>query len=27
MNMLVSPYYYESGGSVIDWIPAEEVTD
>jgi hypothetical protein len=24
MNMLVSPYYYESGGTVIDWIPADE---
>jgi hypothetical protein len=24
MNMLVSPYYPESGGSVIDWVPAEE---
>jgi hypothetical protein len=22
MNYLVSPYYYESGGSVIDWMPA-----
>lgn len=21
MNMLVSPYYYRSGGSVIDWCP------
>ncbi len=20
-NMLVSPYYYSSGGSVIDWVP------
>jgi hypothetical protein len=24
MNMLVSPYYPNSGGSVIDWVPAEE---
>jgi hypothetical protein len=23
MNMLVSPYYYESGGTVIDWIPPD----
>lgn len=23
MNMLVSPYYFESGGSVIDCIPAD----
>jgi hypothetical protein len=22
MNLLVSPYYYESGGTVIDWVPA-----
>jgi hypothetical protein len=22
MNFLVSPYYYESGGTVIDWVPA-----
>ena len=22
MNYLVSPYYYESGGTVIDWMPA-----
>ncbi len=22
MNMLVSPYYYQAGGSVIDWMPA-----
>ena len=21
MNMLVSPYYFSSGGSVIDWMP------
>lgn len=21
MNMLVSPYYFNSGGSVIDWVP------
>ena len=23
MNFLVSPYYFESGGTVIDWVPAE----
>jgi hypothetical protein len=23
MNLLVSPYYPESGGTVIDWMPAE----
>jgi len=23
MNYLVSPYYYESGGTVIDWMPAD----
>jgi hypothetical protein len=23
MNMLVSPYYPESGGTVIDWMPAD----
>ncbi len=23
MNMLVSPYYPESGGTVIDWIPPD----
>jgi len=22
LNYLVSPYYYEGGGSVIDWFPA-----
>jgi hypothetical protein len=22
-NFLVSPYYYKSGGTVIDWMPAE----
>jgi len=22
-NYLVSPYYYESGGTVIDWMPAD----
>lgn len=21
MNFLVSPYYFESGGTVIDWVP------
>ncbi|MFQ6070381.1 MAG: hypothetical protein ACE5LC_07630 [Candidatus Aminicenantales bacterium] len=24
MNVLASPYYLESGGSVIDWIPARK---
>ena len=23
MNLLVSPYDFESGGSVIDWMPAD----
>jgi hypothetical protein len=23
MNLLVSPYYYRSGGSVIDWVPID----
>ena len=23
MNMLVSPYYFLSGGSVIDWMPIQ----
>lgn len=23
-NYLVSPYYFEGGGTVIDWFPAEE---
>ncbi len=23
MNFLVSPYYFESGGTVIDWMPAD----
>lgn len=23
MNFLVSPYYFESGGTVIDWVPAD----
>lgn len=23
MNFLVSPYYLEGGGSVIDWMPAD----
>jgi len=23
MNWLVSPYYFEGGGSVIDWMPAD----
>jgi hypothetical protein len=22
MNVMASPYYLESGGTVIDWIPA-----
>ena len=24
MNVLASPFYLESGGSVIDWIPARQ---
>jgi hypothetical protein len=24
MNCLVSPYYEEGGGTVIDWVPADE---
>ncbi|MDA3800331.1 MAG: hypothetical protein PF692_14800 [Kiritimatiellae bacterium] len=24
MDFLVSPYYFEGGGSVIDWVPAED---
>ena len=23
MNFLVSPYYFQSGGSVIDWMPVD----
>jgi len=23
MNFLVSPYYFESGGTVIDWLPVD----
>ncbi|UCC40390.1 MAG: hypothetical protein JSV96_02770 [Candidatus Aminicenantes bacterium] len=23
MNFLVSPYYFESGGTVIDWMPVD----
>jgi hypothetical protein len=23
MNLLVSPYYFESGGTVIDWMPPD----
>lgn len=23
MNMLVSPYYFKSGGTVIDWMPPD----
>ena len=26
-NFLVSPYYFESGGTVIDWLPAEDVEE
>lgn len=26
-NLLVSPYYYESGGSVIDWMPMDAWID
>lgn len=26
-NVLVSPYYPNSGGTVIDWIPADEVDE
>ncbi len=26
-NLLVSPYYYESGGSVIDWMPLDAWVD
>ena len=24
MNVLASPYYLESGGTVIDWVPVEK---
>lgn len=24
MNLLVSPYYFESGGTVIDWEPVDD---
>jgi len=27
MNMLVSPYYYRSGGSVIDWMSLDNAAD
>ncbi|MDB6169074.1 MAG: hypothetical protein JWM88_1938 [Verrucomicrobia bacterium] len=27
MNMLVSPYYYRSGGSVIDWVPVDPLEE
>lgn len=27
MNYLVSPYYFESGGTVIDWLPLEPNRD
>ena len=27
MNVLASPYYLESGGTVIDWMPIEESED
>ncbi len=26
-NWLVSPYYYEAGGTVIDWLPPEFADD
>ncbi len=26
-NWLVSPYYYASGGSVIDWVPPDFAAD
>ena len=26
-NLLVSPYYPESGGTVIDWMPADSVIE
>ncbi len=26
-NWLVSPYYYEAGGTVIDWLPPEAADD
>lgn len=26
MNLLVSPYYYQAGGSVIDWLPANSLS-
>ena len=27
MNLLVSPYYYSSGGTVIDWVPPDFADD
>lgn len=27
MNYLVSPYYYSSGGTVIDWVPPDFADD
>jgi hypothetical protein len=27
LTLLVSPYYYSSGGTVIDWAPAEWADD
>lgn len=27
MNLLVSPYYYQAGGSVIDWVPVNPEGD
>ena len=26
-NCLVSPYYEDGGGTVIDWVPADEIED
>ena len=27
VNYIVSPYYYESGGTVIDWMPSHDSDD
>lgn len=27
LTLLVSPYYYQSGGSVIDWVPPDFADD
>jgi hypothetical protein len=27
LNLLVSPYYYSSGGTIIDWVPADWADD